>query len=69
MSQGKEKLSCDQVTTKNKEEINANPSEAMPVVWKLEAVDSRVVKYHQDDRERPQEIESGLTFALDETWV
>jgi len=57
-------LTADQVTAEHEEEVDANPTETMDAAGKRETEKGSVVEDHQDNRERAEEIQTGLTFAM-----
>ncbi len=65
----REELSADEVAAEHEEEVDADPAEAMYLPRESESKNSAVIKDDNDDRERAQEIETGLAFSLNETRV
>src|SRR5437763_10221087 len=61
---GSEELSADQVAAEDKEEIDADPAEAMDAPGKRETHNARVINDHDDDGERAEKIEAGLALAI-----
>jgi len=57
-------LAADQITTKDKEEIDTDPAEAVHSAWQFESEKRGVVNDDYDDRERTEKIEAGLAFAI-----
>jgi hypothetical protein len=57
-------LASDQVTAEDKEEIDADPAEAMGAARKREAHDAGVVDNYNDDRDGAEKIEARLALAV-----
>lgn len=62
--QRREQLPADQVTAEDKEQIDADPAEAVDAAGKREAHDAGVVDKNNDDGESAEEIETGLALAI-----
>ena len=65
-SQPREQLPADEVTAEYKKEVNPDPPKPMHVPRQGKAKDPAVVNDHKDDRDRPQQIEPRLPFAMNE---
>ena len=63
-NQGRKELTADQVAAKDKEEIDADPAEAMDAAGERETHDAGVVNNNDYDRERAEEIETRLALAI-----
>jgi hypothetical protein len=57
-------LAPDQLTTKNKEKIDTDPSETVHTPGQFESEKRGVINDDHNDRERAQKIEAGLAFAI-----
>jgi hypothetical protein len=62
-------LSADQVTAQDKEEIDADPAKAIELAGRFESEKRGVIDRDDNDSERAQQIETGLTRAIRETRV
>jgi hypothetical protein len=60
----REQLATDQITTKDKEKIDADPAEAVHSAGQFESEKRGVVNNDYDDRKRAEQIEAGLAFAI-----
>ena len=59
-----EQLAADQITTKDKEKIDADPAEAVDPARQFESEQCGVVNNNDDDGKRAEKIETGLAFAI-----
>jgi hypothetical protein len=59
-----EQLAADQITTKNKEQIDTDPAEAVHSPGQFESEQRGVVNNDHDDRKRAEKIEARLAFAI-----
>src|SRR4029077_6661669 len=59
-----EQLAADQITAKDKEKIDTNPTEAIYSAGQFESEQCGMVNNDDDDRERAEKIEAGLAFAI-----
>jgi hypothetical protein len=57
-------LAADQITAKDKEKIDADPSEAVNPARQFESEQCGVVNNNDDDGKRAEKIEAGLAFAI-----
>jgi hypothetical protein len=62
-------LAADQVTAENKEEIDADPPEAIEAARRLEAEERGVIDGNRDDGERAKKIETRLALSTRETRI
>src|SRR5204863_4658709 len=59
-----EQLAADQITTKDKEQIDTDPAEAVHAPGQFESEKCGVIDDHHDNRKRAKKIEAGLAFAI-----
>jgi hypothetical protein len=57
-------LAADQVTAKNKEQIDTDPAEPVHAPRQFESEKRGVINNDHDDGERTEKIEAGLAFAI-----
>jgi hypothetical protein len=65
----REELPADEVTAENKEEIDADPAEAVDPPGKRKSHDAGVVNRDEDDGERAEKIEAGFALTICETRI
>jgi hypothetical protein len=64
-----EQLPADQVTAKDEEQIDSDPTPTMDATGHRKTHDAGVVNNDNDDGERPQKIEARLAFAISKTRI
>src|SRR5690242_5335733 len=64
-----EQLPADQVTTKNKEKIDPDPAETVHPPGQFESEKRSVINNDHNNRERSEQVESGLAFAISKTRI
>ena len=52
-------LAADQITTKDKEQIDTDPTEPVHAPGQFESEKRGMINNHNDDRERAEKIEAG----------
>ena len=57
-------MAADQITTKDKEQIDTDPAETVHAPGQFESEKRGMINDHNDDRERAEKIEAGLAFAI-----
>ena len=62
-------MAADQITAKDKEKIDADPAEAVHTAGQFESEQRGMVNNDEDDRERAEQIEAGLAFAILKTRI
>jgi hypothetical protein len=62
-------LSADEIPAENKEQIDADPTEAVDPAGKRKSHDPGVVKRDDKNGERAEKIEAGLAFTIRETRI
>jgi hypothetical protein len=65
----REELSADQVTAQDKEEIDADPAEAIVPAGRFESEKRGVIDGDDKDSERAEKIETRLALAMRETRI
>ena len=57
-------MAADQITTKDKEQIDTDPAESVHSPGQFESEKRGVINDDHDDRKRAEKIEAGLAFAI-----
>ena len=57
-------MPADQVTAEDEEKIDSDPAEAINAAGQFESEKRRVINDDYNDGERPEKIETRLTFAI-----
>jgi hypothetical protein len=65
----REQLTADEIAAEDEEEIDAHPTVPMDLIGKREAEAARVIDDDDDDRECPEQVETGLAPAPGEARI
>lgn len=60
----RQKLTTNQIPAENKKKIHTDPTPSMDAIRKRKSHDTGVINNHDDDCQRPEEIETGLSLSI-----